>query len=220
MQNKKSLTSFLFGASVLILLWVIWFTPSIHPQLEALDKYIFLQLNKMAAKESLTSYFWMLMNLPEERWINVVFMMSVHILFILYSKNRRTEIAKAFLIFWIVIQFFIAFNHSFYSQLLEIKRLSPYYLISDINVLSDIYQNPSIKDRSFSSFPAGHAFVGCFWLFYTSAKLKSFKCRLLIFIIAFPIIIARVVSGGHWPSDVLYSGVEAYCFFALTQRFM
>jgi membrane-associated phospholipid phosphatase len=220
MQSKKSLTPFFFGALILILLWVMWFTPSVHAKLEAIDGYIFLQLNKMAAKENFTSYFWMLMNHPEEKWINVVFMASVHMLAILLFKGRGGELAKAFLIYWILIQIFIVFNHSFYHQLLEIKRFSPYYVFGNINVLSDIYQNPSIKDRSVSSFPGGHAFAAFFWLFYTSSKLKSYKWDLLLFVIAFPIIIARVVSGAHWPSDVFYAGVQAYCFFALTRRFL
>lgn len=96
-----------------------------------------------------------------------------------------------------------------FVTILELKRQSPSMVLKPFINLSELFDSTSVKISSGSSFPGGHAFSAAFWAIFTCTFAKK-KYWILVWAVAFPIIINRLFSGAHWLSDVVVGVLLAW----------
>lgn len=86
-----------------------------------------------------------------------------------------------------------------------------------------VYQPPGMPGAEGKSFPCGHCSVGYLaWVFYflTRRKRPLLAVGILLFAIALGILVGvgRMAAGGHFLSDVFWSGILSYAVCALIYR--
>jgi lipid A 4'-phosphatase len=82
------------------------------------------------------------------------------------------------------------------------------------------YQPPGLPGAEGKSFPCGHCSIGyIFWVFYfiTRRKKPALATLLLLASISFGLVVGvgRMTAGGHFLSDILWSGLLSYAVCAL-----
>lgn len=119
----------------------------------------------------------------------------------------------------VTLAIFSGFFARIFKELVVVfyNRPRPFSELEDIVVL--------IEKESFSSFPSGHAIF--FFALITPIFIFNRKLGIISFIFAFLMGMSRVISGVHWPSDILAGasvgiliGVSVYYLRAVLYRFL
>jgi membrane-associated phospholipid phosphatase len=183
-------------------LYIIYFKP--------IDEALFRLMNN-SLSDNPWGYFWMLMNHGKEKALNVLMLLGVH-LYAIYTlpKNQRAQAGIWVLCFWLTMQMVFTINQSLISVLTTTKRHSPSLVMEGSNLLSVIFDNHAIKDASKNSFPGGHSFAAFYWLLFTLNFVRTTNLKVLSVFIALLLLVARLFSGAHWMSDVVFSIISAY----------
>lgn len=204
------------GIVSLSILVALWFLPITHDLLVWADTSVFKLLNHSLSWGPNWQAFWGALNLPIENKIGLLFAVLVHLLVIYKTEPaKRMSVAIMLFFFWTCFEVFYAIKGTLFDKILGIKRLSPSLVFPEDTVrLSEVLNNPKIKDASSDSFPGGHALFNIYWgLLSWKIMPKPYKYYALT--AAVFMCTPRVFSGAHWLSDVVYTGAIALVFIGL-----
>jgi len=195
----------------------LWFWPTTHNYLQSLDANTAIWLNHSLVYSKAWQLLWGYLNHKNENWLNVIFMMAVNITGIYtLPKNKRPQAAALVVYFWLFFQLVLLATHLIFSDWLTVQRLSPSLVISPWIMLNETLNMDTIKVYSERCFPAGHVLVLVFWAQFT--MLYSIRwVRALALATAFTLTLPRLISGAHWPSDVVFTALYATIWFYLAQ---
>lgn len=192
---------------------LLWQWPVTQPLLQEADEAISKFLNGSVSEENAWSFFWAMLNHDNERWANVIVMMSIHAMIVRLSPQKYKPLMLWLVVFyWLILQLSILLQHTIYRQMIDSYRNSPYYYFSEVTSLAKLYNNSGIKEHDLSSFPSWHAFAGCFWMMYTLHIMPRNMeiIKIVVCLIATCLIFSRPIGGSQWPSDAIYSCISAY----------
>lgn len=215
-ENEQNKVLLVVSTSILILLTMAWFTPTIGGMLHDLDKQIFYMLNGSLQISNSWAQFWGYLNHPNESWINLVVMLGINFGAVLtLKKEYRFKAGLYSLYFWIFFQVLLLITHLIFSDILSIKRSSPTLLIEPVVFLSKILNKSNVKEYSNNCFPAGHTLVAIFWLGFMWNYFKNKILRSTFVLVAILLCTNRLFTGAHWASDVIFT-----TFYALSWLFV
>lgn len=202
---------FLFIA---VLLWII---PISHIWLLWLDITIFKTLNQSLAWDITWQKFWGVFNHPLENKLGFVGALMIHGLWWgITPREQKRQLGYQLLFFWACFEIVHALKDPFFEDLLGIKRHSPSMVFEDSLKLSELLDNPNIKDTSHRSFPGGHAHFNIFWAIL-SWKIMPSPYRIFILFTAIFLCMPRLVSGAHWFTDVAFSAIMAFLVYGIIE---
>ncbi len=166
------------------------------------DISISLLINSTLSKKNWWTIYWGNMNSPVEQYASISSMVMISLVYIGLSKNKKNALSLVIsMIFYLEVMLLIKF---FVVRAFNISRLSPSYVIPNYQLLSKILEDALIKDSSTRSFPGDHAMVMFFIVFYSRAFYSN-KLKIVTLVVAIIFVTPRVVSGAHWPSDIIYT---------------
>ncbi len=203
---------FLFMSSHLALLIgsLIWFSPITHEWCQRLDQYTFLALNGTLEHNAGLQTFWGILNHRRETSYNLIIAALFNLWALLTTRDRilRSTRGKQLLYFWLCFQIGFMLQDHLFNTLLKVLRDSPSLVLNPVIQLSTVLQDKNIKDFSAHSFPSGHAFSLIYWSGF-SLLCSPKKIGALGLVLAVFFCLPRLVSGAHWMSDTLFSGMLA-----------
>ncbi len=195
----------------------LWFNPWTHRLCMEGDRAIFYLLNGTLDQNPRWQSLWALLNHRQETAYNLVLAACFNLWALYQTKNPivRTQVIKLFIYFWICFEVVFCFQEYFFHDFLKIIRYSPSLVLQPSLRLSQVLDDPHIKDVSKNCFPGGHAFALLYWAFF------SFRCSpkgigMLGLIFALFLCLPRLFSGAHWMSDTIFSGLLAAVCFSWT----
>ncbi len=214
LENWKSL---IFVHCFLFICILLWISPLTHTVCKQMDSYIFTLLNSSLIGSTYLQSLFGLFNHRLETKLNLVFAVIINILAILatHNKNLRKIRLLQYLYFWACFQIGFMFQDWILHTVLHLERLSPSLMIEPAFQLSEVLNDPNIKDRSLHSFPSGHAFSMIFWGTFTFLSSPRYIGVTSLMIGIF-LSTARLFSGAHWFSDVAFSSILALCWLTWT----
>lgn len=180
------------------------FVPFIFLYSLNINHSVFVLLNDTLRNSDLWRKIIFVLNHRKESSFNILVMLSISIAAI-FLNPRVPKIQAVAMLFYFCIfyEFCVLINYLIFNKILHIKVLSPSLKFESIK-LSEIFHSNNIKERSYASFPSGHAMVFVYWACATSFYANN-KMRIILSIIAVIFCIPRMVVGAHWLSDVTFS---------------
>lgn len=199
---------------------LLWFLPITHGLCTKIDTQLAIWFNQSLAifrNGHSWQLLWAYLNHQNENWLNVIFMLSLNVIGIFaLSKPKRPQATALVLYLWLYFQIILLLTHLIFSDLLHVRRLSPSLVISPWIMLNDVLNMHNIKVYSESCFPAGHVLILIFWARFT--LLYSVRwLRYLVIATVITLTLPRLISGAHWPSDVIFTTVYATLWFYIAQ---
>lgn len=217
-QMEKNKLMLLISLATLTLATLAWFTPTISEMMYFLDKEIYWSLNGSLSLSRAWARFWAYLNHPAETWINLLVMLGVNITAILsLDKSKRLKASLYSLYFWIFFQILLLLTHFVFSDILNIKRNSPTITVEPIVFLSQMFNIDAVKEYSNSCFPAGHTLVAIFWFNFMWMQFKNKFLRTAFLTVALLLCVARMFTGAHWASDVIFTALYATSWFFIAK---
>lgn len=215
-------SAFFKSLGILVILTIFYF--NFKQYCYALDSWFFYFLNNNLLSHKPAQYLFGWLSHKNESWLNVVVMISIHILAIIWVNKVSTENMAKMRIkkyrpialscyCWLSFQIILLINHFIFNKWLQINRSSPSAIYPAIK-LSVLLNNYNIKDVSNNSFPAGHALVVVYWWLFLR-KYANTWMQVIAIIIGILFIIPRIVTGAHWMSDVIFSLILGWVYFNL-----
>jgi membrane-associated phospholipid phosphatase len=195
----------------------LWFFPLTHPFCQKIDQTTFYTLNGSLVSNVWWQRFWGILNHRREVILNLILAAILNILAIAVttkSEQRKIRIKQVFY-FWIFFEIGFMLQDGIFNHWLQIARDSPSLVLQPVARLSALLNNPSIKDTSAHSFPGGHAFALVYWASFTFLCAPK-KIAIPGIIISFILCSARLFSGAHWLSDVLFASLLALVWLGWT----
>lgn len=177
--------------------------------------FIFLDLkgahffNHWLAASSSIQLFWSFLN---TRMGDIVFDLVV-LLFISYlifftkkEEKKRQLIVQiiAFFVLWALFQFLS--NAFFVKKIIDLYRVSPLGTLSDLIDINQVAHFATKRDYKGSSFPGDHA-TTCLMFVLGMFHLGGAKKGGGALFSTLPFLIARLVVGGHWITDILFGSL-------------
>ena len=215
-MNNSPIKLFWHSHFFMLFILCLWFSPVTHPFYQWLDNQIFYHLNANLKYPLLQNIFGVL-NHRRETIINLIGAMLISLCAILVTRdpNLKRQRIKQTLFFWIFFEIGFQLQDWFFNHWLIIKRLSPSLVLKPVIKLSQVLQNPAIKDTSTSSFPSGHAFAMIYWGSFNLIVAPRYIGLFGIIFASF-FCLPRLFSGAHWFSDILFSVVLALNWLSWT----
>lgn len=201
----------------LIAALLLWFNPLTHQFFQHLDELVFLKLNGSLVGEPFWQVFWGLLNDRRETKLNLLFAAVINIWAILVTeeKSLRHQRIKQTVYFWICFQIGFMLQEGIFNHWLHIARESPSLVITPLVKLSQVLQNPNLKEVTKHSFPSGHAFALIYWASFTLlCAPKRISIIGLVFAVLF--CLPRLFIGAHWLSDEVFSILMALVWLSWT----
>lgn len=196
---------------------LLWITPLTQPLLQSVDNTVFYLFNGALEGRPLLQTLIGILN--HKRETNSILLVAAlfNVWAILATKGwrQKKEVLLKLLYFWIWFQIGYMLQHWIFFDWLTTLRNSPSLVFDDAIRLSEVLQNPNIKDFSRNAFPGGHAFALIYWAAFS--KLCSPKwIGNLGFLMAIFLCLPRIFSGAHWLTDAIFSVFMAYAWLAWT----
>ncbi len=212
-QNRLLIWS--HGALLSALL--LWFLPFSHPFCKKFDNAIFYALNGSLGESVAWQYFWGMLNHRREVMLNLILAAVLNIGSIIMAADRqqRKIRIKQTVYFWIFFEIGFMLQDGLFNHWLHVTRDSPSLVLQPVLKLSTLLNNSNIKDTSTHSFPGGHAFALVYWASFTRLCAPK-KIATLGISISLILCLARLFSGAHWFSDVLFSSLLALVWLGWT----
>ncbi len=221
MQNNtstKTAIKLTQSGFLIILCLFAWHYPTTNFLCQYLDVKTFRLLNNSLLNSSSLQVFWGYLNHHHESWLNVCVMIAINITSIfMVAKYERKRNFSAILYFWLFFQIVLFITHFIFSDLLNIRRLSPSMLYSPLAILSELLNNSNIKVFSTNCFPAGHALVAIYWANFSLRYTFNKLLKGLIILATALIILPRLYSGAHWLTDIVFTIFYALFWFYIAQ---
>jgi len=198
--------------SLLFLGLGLWFSP-LQISLHKLETQIFFFFN-----QTLTipywQEFWGLLNHRSEGSINLILAACLNIMIIMKTpRPLQRKLIGQTLYFWLLFQLGFMLQRDLSDAFINTPRFSPTLVCSPVLRLSTLLDNVRIKDASHNSFPGGHAFAMMYWGIFTYYIAPKRWGVLALFLGSF-LCLPRLMSGAHWVSDVVFSILLAFVWFA------
>lgn len=211
-QNKLQKNKLIFSALLPILSLLLWFYTDIGKLMYELDVMASVAANDSLHISKSWSWFWAITNQKKEKYLNVICILLLNLWYIFSAnkKERLTAISQVLLV-WLYIQGGIILINFIFHDLMTTDRFSPSLIIKPFLRLSEYFNDPDIKDMSKRSFPSGHGFAMFYWIFFT-AKFAPRRIFIPTVIIGIFLCAPRFMSGAHWISDIVFSGMLAYAY--------
>ncbi len=207
-QAHKLLLSFLLPLIILLL----WFYTDVGNIMYSIDVLASRMANDSLHLSKKWSWFWAIMNSKEEKYLNVVCILSLNIWYIFDTKRSKRIISiSQVLLMWIYIQGGVVLINFIFHDLMTTDRFSPSLVLKPFLKLSEYFNDSDIKDLSKRSFPGGHGFAMFYWIFFSS-KFVPRKIFIPTIIVGVFLCIPRFMSGAHWISDIIFAAMLAYAY--------
>lgn len=223
MLNKKQpyMTNplFLYSHMALFGLLLAWFSPFTHTICEQIDIWVFQVLNGSLVAHSDWQTTIGILNHRREARLNLLFAALFNLWAILSTQDKalRMHRLKLTLYFWICFQIGFSIQDFIINHLMHIKRNSPSLVLTPFVKLSEVLQDPNIKDASKYSFLGGHAFAMIYWASF-SCFCAPKRIAILGMFVAILLCLPRLFSGAHWFSDVLFAAILALVWLSWTLK--
>lgn len=217
-SQKCQFPLFLFTASVLVL--ITWFEPRLHLLWEWVDKTTYLSFHAFFLKTEPEQFFWAVMNSRIGDNFSHALFLSLLLSYIFFdnqSEKKNKSLEALFIIVAIVSSILIS---KWVQHYLVVKRESPSLLLGHTIALSKAFPHlENIKDASHRSYPGDHGmtlFLLAFFMYYFSRKKRY---TVLAFLLALIFSLPRLISGGHWATDILMGSIPiavfAFCLWII-----
>lgn len=190
-------------------LLLLWFSPLTHDYCEATDKFLFRLLNSPLENNTALQYIFAILNHKLETKLNLVAMIGINIYCVFqYPRGQKLKIFLTILFFWAFFQFGLGLHDLYFEDYLAVRRASPSIVMDNPVLLSKIFNNNLIKDSCSCCFPSGHALALTYWLGFSVAYMSKLMRQLAVPVLVF-FLFPRAVTGAHWVSDIIFSGMLA-----------
>lgn len=222
-MQKINQRLFLLSHFLLFSILILWFIPFTRILSQNIDIFTFQTLNSSLIDNPSLQTIIGILNHRYEARLNLVLAALLNILAILSTKDAtlRKQRIKLTLYFWICFQIGFSLQKYIIDYFLHIERLSPSLVLPSLK-LSQVLQDPNIKDFSRNSFLGGHAFAMIYWAsfsFYCSGRKMAWLGAGFALLLCLP----RLFSGAHWLTDEVFGAVLALLWLSWTlillQRF-
>ena len=191
---------------LLLLCVVIIISPTLRTLALSLDQAITLFLNHLFISKKIGLELWQYTNKNAQGIRDIIPILCLAAFYIYTSNNKSLALANIIsLIFYLELLCFIKWEFASYFN---ISRDSPSLFLEGYIKISELMNDPTIKDASTRSIPGDHALVLIFIATYVTAFYPR-RLQIITWILAILIVIPRLIVGAHWPSDVLLGAVIA-----------
>lgn len=188
----------------------LWFTPFVGDFMQLLDHKIAFYANESLKLNYYWAYFWGIMNMRIETYMNGVLILILNIWYVLnVPKKDRVPAISMVILMWCWIQVGVIFVHAVFFDGLLLYRNSPSLSLEPFLRLSEYLENGGVKDASHRSFPGGHGFAMFYWAFFFTRFIPR-RLALVTWAVAIFFCLPRIMSGAHWASDIIFAGMLAY----------
>lgn len=196
------------GASILsFILIVTWITPASRAFWGFIDAVCYNCLHAFFLKTDVFQKFWAVMNSRiGDNASHVIFTLLFVIYIFKESKNRWLRTRQVAFIYIAVILSIISSNviQSQLAKIISIKRDSPSLVLGHKVALSKVLPElKNVKDSSRRSFPGDHAMTLILLTFFIFLITKNPIIRAIAVIDSIIFILPRLISGGHWITDII-----------------
>ena len=199
--------SFFMAAITAICIVSSWFVPMTRQLWDVVDSGVFLTLNGLLVGHEGWQQLFAWLNSRYADWMFEGIVISVYLIHCIFkgpvSRKERIFQMIFLLLYVAAIQIFV--NKILCFKILEISRLSP-SLVLPVSVDLSVFPLPNNKTFSYNSFPADHAlslFMAAFFAWSHFRRPIAVGCTIFYTFLVLP----RLMSGAHWFSDVLFSGI-------------
>jgi membrane-associated phospholipid phosphatase len=185
-----------------LLLLLSWFFPYTRSFWSWLDVQTFTFLNASLAWHPAWKIFLAYMNADLLDRIMEILVFGLTFWGIYRCPGSFKKNFLAFLGYYVCFSLFFIALKWFLREVIVLKRMSPTFVLEDTIRLKGVI-NWKLKDASRNSFPADHALF--LFLMYHYAKTNFDKTiRNLLLAITLIFTFPRLISGGHWLTDVFF----------------
>ena len=188
-------------AALLLISWL--FTPT-RLLWDYVDQVGFQFLNSFVQTNPFWQKFWALANYKSSEWIMDGVRLIFFATFVLLAKphERPVRIAKILTTVLFLVFSILVICKTVFHTVLDIERFGPTACDETAFRLSQVIDWIYVKDHSTSSFPSDHGITACI---FTGSMFALFGARfgLCAIITEGYYCMPRLVTGAHWPSDIL-----------------
>lgn len=201
-QNRWHYKPLILSHVIALALLGSWLFPPTRMMWDSLDRSLFYLLNGSLTWGPVWEALWAIANW---RPFDLVAMILIGMILIRWLRSAPPLHLKSYLAAFILFALVIISGNLLFQLVLkslDYARTSPSGVLEDVIRLSETVPWIRSKDYSGQSFPADHAFVlmtttSFFWLLV--GRSLGMRCMVLFV----PLIFPRLVSGGHWITDVM-----------------
>lgn len=199
--------------------FILWFWPLTHPLCQQIDAWVFQTLNGSLVGHVEWQTIVGILNHRREARLNLLFAALFNLWAICATPpGMRMQRFKQTLYFWLCFQIGFTLQDYVINHLFHIERDSPSLVLGATVKLSEILQDPNIKDVSRNSFLGGHAFAMVYWASFTFLCAPR-RVAILGALFALVLCLPRLFSGAHWFSDEVFGGILALVWLSWTTLF-
>ncbi len=196
------------------LLLALWYVPPIKSMILSMDESVALFFNGALSNRFFAS-FCATMNHESEKLLNIVVLLSFNLAYVFSLRGKSRLRALAYTLFlWVYLQLVAGGTNYLLNHVIPCDRASPSLAIEGFTRLSELFNNPKIKDAAARSFPSGHSLAMVYWLLFSA----RFASRRFVLIGIFPVLLfslPRMFAGAHWLSDTVFSVFMADFFLII-----
>lgn len=217
---SNSIKGLIIACFICCLLIISWVIPLTRMFWDYLDAMTYLFLHTFFLKTDFSQKFWAVMNSRIADNISHAIYILILVRYVFsddgqYIKKRGFQVL--FVILAVILSVIISKGvQSELSNHFSIKRDSPSLVLGHNVRLSTVLPGlENVKDASRRSFPGDHAmtlFLLCGFIFWLT---KSISFRIVTVVVTLFFIMPRLISGGHWLTDLLMGSLPI-AIFALT----
>lgn len=217
---KPSLKPLLFANLIAILLLLSWLFPLTRPLWDYLDALTYLHFHHFFLQTEFWQKFWAVMNSRIVDNLSHTVFILILIAYIFSDKAqyiRKRTLQSLFVLFAVITTILISkyIQHELATHT-SIKRPSPGLVLGHTITLSKVLPNlKNVKDASQRSFPGDHAATLILLTGFIFCLTKNITLRTLALLATLLFTLPRLISGGHWLTDILM-GSFPIAIFALT----
>lgn len=199
------------------LLVVSWLIPVTRLFWDYLDAMTYLSVHHFFLQGEFGQKFWAVMNSRVADNVSHFLFISVLIWYIVSDKGkfiRQRTGQVAFILVAVVLSVLISkwVQHEL-SNHMSIKRDSPSIVLGYEVALSKVLPGlKNVKDASSRSFPGDHAMTLMLLCGFTFCFVKKTGFRVAAIVIAIIFMMPRLISGGHWLTDLIMGSLPIAIF--------
>jgi membrane-associated phospholipid phosphatase len=210
LNRYSSLIISIFCSLVLVLSWIVPPTLNLWQQI---DLAIFRFLNANLLQNPMSTIFWAFLNADVcDRLMEIIVFGTTLMILKKKSSQGDRSVYVDFLIYYAALSISAIFFKRVIHLGFDLHRLSPTLILSDTYRLQGVL-NLKIKDASRNSFPADHALFVLLWFQYAWHRFSRNQIY-LVFAITLFFCMPRLVSGGHWFTDLFFGALLPSWVFA------
>lgn len=175
------------------------------------DCEVFRFLNSSIVSHPIQQFFWAAANIKITDIFGASFLLGFFLLYVYEAQGQERKKRCAELLYtllWFEFSMFLC-KQTLTSWLIDhdFCRFSPTAILDETFRISTVLPSLKIKDVSHFSFPADHASVVFLWCSLLGF-FAGWKKGLLAFSFGIFFILPRLISGAHWPSDLLAGSIS------------